>query len=335
MTRYLRRRLGIAAIVLVAISAISFAAVYLLPGDPVAARYPNIGEEERERLRESMGLTESLPVQYVNYIGGLVEGDWGLSFSTGNEVQDDLKSRFAATAELTVMGLLLALLAGIPLGMVSAARMNRLPDHVSRFVAVATLSAPVFWVGLVFIYVFYYKLGWAPAPVGRTGLESDMAPKVTGLLVLDSIIALDLGSLAEALKYLALPSICLALTVIAPIARITRSAVSDALDQEYVEFATALGIERREILWKDAFINARVSIVTMLGFIVTFLVAGNALVEQVFSWPGIGLYGIQAVGSSDYAALQGYLLTIAVVVVAVNIVVDVAYAYLDPRIRYS
>lgn len=332
--RYLRRRFVVTLIVLVGISFVSFATVYLLPGDPVTSRYPQLAEEDRAAIREEMGLEDPLPVRYWKYIELLARGDLGFSYNTGTPVKDDLEERLPASLELSGYALLLAILIAVPLGIVSAVKRDGLWDHVARLISIATLSVPVFWLGLIAIYLFFYKLNWAPPPVGRLPLDVIPPPTRTNFITVDAVLARDWAAFAAAWKSLALPVAVLGLSLVAPLARITRAAMSEALQEDYVTFARAIGVPERQVVLRDAFRGSQVAVLTMIGYTVGYLIAGNALVEQVFSWPGIGQYAVQAVVTSDFAAVQAVLLIVAAGVALTNLLVDVGYAFIDPRIRH-
>lgn len=335
LLRYILRRLGQALVTAFAISLISFATVYMLPGDPISSRYPQLTASEREAVRAQMGLDTPMPVRYIRYLQSLAQGDLGNSFQTGQPVASDFRVRFLASLELALCGLLLAIVIGVPLGVLAAVRNNSWLDHLTRLLSVSALSIPVFWLGLILIYIFFYRLQIAPAPIGRLGLTTASPPTVSGLYLVDSLIAGDFATFRIAASYLALPAIALAMSIIAPIMRITRSAMIDSLQRDFVTAARALGLPERRIIFEDALGNSWLPILTICGYLVTVLVAGSALIEQVFSWPGIGLYAIQAVISTDYAVIQGFLLIIALSVLLVNVVVDLIYAFVDPRIRYG
>ncbi len=333
--RYLVRRLALAAITLVGISIISFSAVNLLPGDPVSSRYPQAGASEIAAMRADMGLDRPVYVQYVRYLTALARGDLGWSYNTNTPVTEDLAQRLPASLELSIAGLLLAIAMGVPLGIVAAVRHNRAADHLARLFSIGALSVPVFWTGLVGIYIFSYGLRWAPAPLGRLPLTVTAPPQVTGFIVIDSILAGNGAAFVAALQSLALPAIALGLSLVAPIARIMRSAMLEALQEDYVLFARATGVPERDVVLKDAFRGALVPVLTIVGYLMGYLVAGNALVETVFSWPGIGRYAVQAMLTSDMAPINAILLILAVAIALTNLVVDLAYAVVDPRIRHG
>jgi ABC-type dipeptide/oligopeptide/nickel transport system permease component len=333
MARYIRQRLFTAAIVLVGISFVSFAFVYLLPGDPVTSRYPNITQSEREAIRDKLGLDDPLPVRYGTYISGLAEGDWGQSYNTGNDVIDDMRTRVPATLEVAIYAIMLAAALGVPLGIVAAVHRNGILDRVVRVLTTATISVPVFWSSLLLIYLFYYELRIAPAPVGRLPIQMSPPSEITGLYTVDALATGELDLFWVAAKQLALPVVALALFLLSPITRIARAAMIETLQQRYILTARALGVPGRTVLFRDALPNSLLSVITLLGFLFGYLVTGDALVEKVFSWPGLGLYAVNAVATSDHAVIQGALLIIAVAILTINLLVDLTYGVIDPRIR--
>lgn len=335
MWSYLRRRLVITLIVLIGISFVSFATVYLLPGDPVTSRYPQLAEQDRAAIRGEMGLDDPLPVQYWRYVELLSHGDLGFSYNTGTPVRDDLAERLPASLELSLYALLLAIIVAVPLGIVSAVKRNGVWDHIARLISIATLSVPVFWLGLLAIFVFFYQLHWAPAPIGRLPVDVLPPPTRTNFVMLDAVLAWDWQAFVGAWWSLALPVLVLGLSLVAPLARITRAAMTEALQEDYVTFARAIGVPERQVVLRDALRGSQVAVLTMIGYTIGYVIAGNALVEQVFSWPGIGQYAVQAVVTSDTAAVQAVLLIVAVGVAFTNVLVDLGYALSDPRIRHG
>ena len=332
---YLRRRIPISLVVLIGISFLSFVMVYLLPGDPVSTRYPILRREDREVIRARMGLDQPLPVQYVTYMGALARGDMGVSYNTANSVSNDLLVRYPASLELILVALAIAVILGVPMGIVAAVKKNRLTDHAVRLSTVATMSVPTFWLGIILIILLFYQLKLVPAPIGRLSIGIEPPTNVTGLFVVDSILSGNWVTLRASLAHLMLPSIVLAASIIASVARITRAAVIDVLEEDYIAFARAIGVPERTVVYGDSLNNAKISIITMIGFVAAALIGGAAIVEKVFSWPGIGFYAVQAIVTSDHAAIQGVLIVIAVAVAVINLLVDLSYAYIDPRIRYA
>jgi len=286
-----------------------------------------------KELEKQMGLDQPAWVQYGRYIGGILYGDLGESASTGRPVLEDFKQRLPATLELTLASLLIALVLGIPLGVQSAVHRDTAIDHIGRIVGVAGVAMPTFWTGLVALYVFFYLLGVAPAPLGRLGPGIDPPHAITGLYVVDSLLTGNWPALGSALHQLMLPSLTLGLSVMAPIARMVRSTMLEILESDYVKAAWAAGIPRRRVIYGDALANAMIPVVTILGIVFGFLMAGNAVVESVFAWPGIGNYAIAALMTKDSGPIQSFVLFVALLYVIVNFVIDLLYGLIDPRIR--
>ena len=280
-----------------------------------------------------MGLDQPAWVQYGRYIGGILHGDLGESASTGRPVLEDFKQRLPATLELTLASLLIALVLGIPLGVQSAVHRDTAIDHIGRIVGVAGVAMPTFWTGLLGLYVFFYLLGVAPAPLGRLGPGIEPPHAITGLYVVDSLLTGSWGALGSALHQLMLPSLTLGLSVMAPIARMVRSTMLEILESDYVKAAWAAGIPRRRVIYGDALANAMIPVITILGIVFGFLMAGNAVVESVFAWPGIGNYAITALMTKDSGPIQSFVLFVALLYVIVNFVIDLLYGLIDPRIR--
>jgi peptide/nickel transport system permease protein len=329
------RRLALMAVTLVGISIVSFSSVYLLPGDPMTSRYPQASAEELATLRSEMGIDQPLHVQYGRYVASLARGDLGWSYNTGTPVSEDLAQRLPASIELSVLALFIAVVVGLPLGVAAAVWRNGPIDHLARIFSIGTLSIPVFWTGLVGIYIFSYTLGWAPAPLGRLALAIVPPPERTGFLLIDSLLAGDAQAFWGALHALALPAVVLGLSMVAPLSRIMRSAMSEALQEDFILFARATGVPAFDVVVHDALRASLVPVLTIVGYLLGYMVAGNALVETVFSWPGIGRYAVQAVLTTDMAPINAILLVLAVAVASANLVVDLTYALVDPRIRHG
>jgi peptide/nickel transport system permease protein len=248
-------------------------------------------------------------------------------------VATELLKRLPASLELTLTALLLSVAVAIPLGVLAAVRQDTWIDQLCRFIVTAGVSLPTFFTGLLLVYVFYFLLGVAPAPLGRLDLMHLTPPHVTGFLVFDSLIAREWSTAWSALKQLLLPSITLALFTLAPIARMTRAAMLQALASEYLRTARAAGLSRGRVLMVYAFRNALLPVVTTLGMVFSFTLGANVLVEKVFAWPGIGSFAIEALVVSDYAAVQGFVLSMAVLFVVLNLVIDTLYTLIDPRVQ--
>jgi len=328
------RRVVAAVPSLIGVVIVTFLLTRVLPGD--TASYfagPAATPAAIAEIRHKLGLDQSLPVQFWNYIGDLVHGNLGLSLTTGQPVVNEIASRLPASAELTLAGLVLALAIALPLGVVAALRQGSWVDHLCRVVATAGVSLPVFFTGLLFVYAFYFLLGWAPAPLGRLDVFSSAPPNVTGFYLVDSLIARDFGTFRAALAQLALPAITLAVFSLAPIARITRASMLAVLGSEFIRTARAAGLEPSTIVVRYALRNALLPIVTTLGMVFSFLLGANVLVEKVFAWPGIGSYAVEALIASDYAPVQGFVLAMAILYVVLNLCIDLLYGVIDPRVR--
>jgi peptide/nickel transport system permease protein len=304
-----------------------------LPGDPAAYFAGDMADEASiEQVRENLGLNQSMPMQFINYVGDLIQGDLGVAISTGQTVTQELAKRLPASLELTLGALLLSLLIAIPLGVLAATRPNSWVDHLCRFLVTAGVSLPTFFTGLALLYVFYYLLGWAPPPIGRLDMMFLPPETVTGFYTIDSVIAGDWALFKASLAQMALPVITLALFTLAPIARMTRAAMLQTLSSDYVRTARAAGLSGRRVLVTYAFRNALLPVVTTLGMVFSFVLGANVLVEKVFAWPGIGSFAVEALVVSDYAAVQGFVLSMALLFVSLNLLIDLAYTLIDPRI---
>jgi peptide/nickel transport system permease protein len=319
---------------LIGIVIVTFLLTRALPGDPAAyfagaAATP----ESIAEIRTKLGLDQPLPVQFLNYVQDLGTGNLGQSVSTGQPVVTELLKRLPASLELTLTALLLSVAVAIPLGVLAAVRQDTWVDQLCRFVVTAGVSLPTFFTGLLLVYVFYFLLGVAPAPLGRLDLMHITPPHVTGFLVIDSLIAFEWGTAWSAIKQLLLPSLTLALFTLAPIARMTRASMLQALSSEYLRTARAAGLSRGRVLMVYAFRNALLPVVTTLGMVFSFTLGANVLVEKVFAWPGIGSFAIEALVVSDYAAVQGFVLSMAVLFVVLNLVIDTLYTLIDPRVQ--
>lgn len=330
---YVPRRLVWMTVVLFGVLLITFIVSHVIPADPVGAILGgNAPPEKVEALRRELNLDKPLPQQFVSYLWGAVRGDLGRSLRTSRPVWDDLQHFFPATLELSLAAIAVATLTGIPLGIISAVKRNRIPDHLARVLAILGVSMPVFWTGLVLLLVFYYRLGWLPGS-GRIDLFVLEPPRHTGLLLVDSLIAGDWDAFRSAGSHLILPASVLGFFATANIARISRSSMLDSLYQEYIRTARAKGLAERAVVLRHALRNALIPTVTIVGLIFGSLLEGAVLTETIFSWPGLGRYITTGYLALDYPAVMGGTLYIAVVYSLVNLLVDIGYAALDPRIR--
>lgn len=332
--RSLAKRLLTIIPTLIGVVIVTFLLTRVLPGDPAAYfAGPMASPESIEQTRQSLGLDKSLPEQFVAYIGDLAQGDLGQSVSTGQPVLQEILTRLPASAELTLLGLLFAMVVAIPLGILAAVKQGSIIDHACRIITTAGVSLPVFFTGLLFAYIFYYVLGWAPAPLGRLDLFATPPPHVTGFYLIDSLIAGDFATFGAAFAQIWLPAATLGIFALAPIARMTRASMIAAMSSEFVRTARAAGLSPRKTILVYAFRNAMLPVVTTLGMVFSFLLGANVLVEKVFAWPGIGSFAVEALLVSDYAPVQGFVLTMAILYVLLNLLIDVLYGIIDPRVR--
>ena len=332
MNVVLRRLLGVVP-TLFGVVLVTFLLTRLLPGDPAVffASSPTADAASIQAIRESLGLDQPLWRQFLMYLGGLARGELGLSIGTGQPVLTDLMQRLPASAELTLVAFLLAIAVALPLGIAAALRPGSLLDHACRLVSTAGVSLPTFVTGLLLIYVFYYQAGIAPEPIGRLDPFGTMPPTVTGFLLVDTLVAGDAEAFASALAQLILPSVTMAIFALAPLARMTRAAMLGALGSEFIRTARANGLRWRTIVVTYALRNALLPIVTTLGMVFSYMLGANVLVERVFAWPGVGSYALDSLLALDYAPVQGFMLVMAFIFVMVNLLVDLAYAVIDPR----
>ncbi len=313
---------------------VSFLLTRALPGDPaVYFAGPMADEQSITEIRQQMGLDRPLPLQFVSYIGDMLQGELGQSISTGQPVLTELASRLPASLELTLFALLLSLLVALPLGILAATRPNSWVDHLCRVVVTAGVSLPTFFTGLLLLYIFYFLLGWAPSPMGRLDFAYLPPETVTGSFVIDALLAGDPETARAAFTQLLLPAITLGLFTLAPIARMTRAALIQVLESEFIRTARAAGLARRKVLYSYGLRNAILPVITTLGMVFSFALGANVLVEKVFAWPGIGSFAVEALVVSDYAAVQGFVLCMAVLFVLLNLLIDVIYTLVDPRVR--
>ncbi len=334
MLMMILKRVMMAVPSLIGVVIVTFLLTRALPGDPAAYfAGPAATTEAIQQIRVKLGLDKPLYVQFVRYVEDLARGDLGNSLTTGQPVGQEIKTRLPASAELTLLGLIVSVVIAVPLGILAATRPNSLIDHACRVVATAGVSLPVFFTGLILIYVFYYHLGWAPPPLGRLDIFYSPPPHVTGFYLIDSLIAGDGEVFVAALKQLILPALTLAIFSLAPIARMTRASMLAVLSSDFVRTARASGLAPFTVVITYAFRNAMLPVITTLGMVFSFLLGANVLVEKVFAWPGIGSFAVEALIASDFAPLQGFVLTMAVMYVALNLLIDILYGVIDPRMR--
>lgn len=328
------RRILLLIPVLLGVTLVTFFLTHVIPGNPIAELLsPQASPAQRHALYVKFGLNKPIIVQYVDYIWQLLHGNLGTSFTTSHSVLSDLTSRFGATFELTMYAMLLALVVGIPLGILSAVRRGKIIDHVSRVLAVSGIALPVFWTSLMLLYLLYLKAHILPAPYGRINPLIQPPKDIIGLYTVDALLTGNWSALSSSIDQLILPVCVLAFGVMAPIARITRSGMIDALESDYVRAARSLGLSARKVILGHAFRNALLPLLTMIAVLYGYLLGGVVLVENIFAWPGLGQYVYTAITSSDYPAVQGFILYATVIYVFLFLIVDLLYLAIDPRVR--
>ena len=334
MLNYALRRLLLTIPILLGLSIILFVFVRALPGGPEDALLGERGTDEQEaQIREELGLNEPIYVQYGLYMKNILSGNLGVSTSTRQPITEELRLRFPATFELAIAAMLFAIVIGVPLGFIAAKRYQGVLDNASLILSLIGISFPVFFLALLLKYVFAIRLGLLPT-IGRLDITRSLEHP-TNLYVLDSIIAGDPAALWDTLRHLVLPAIALGTIPLAIIARVTRAAVLDVTSADYVRTAQAKGLDPRVVDRRHIMKNAMLPVVTIVGLWAGLLLTGAVLTESVFAWPGLGSWILEAIRFRDYAVLQGGILFFAVLIVFVNLLVDISYAFLDPRIRYK
>lgn len=336
MLRLVGKRLLGAVPSVIGVLVVTFLLTRALPGDPAAFfAGPAATPQAIEEIRKSLGLDKSLPEQFVVYLEDLVRGDLGNSVATGQPVATEIRTRLPASLELTLYSLLVSVLIAVPLGVLAATRPGSVVDHTCRVVTTAGVSLPAFFTGLLLIYVLYYRLGWAPAPLGRLDIFYSAPTSITGFYTIDALLEGNFEIFRAAVAQLILPVAALAIFTLAPLARMTRAAMLEVLNSDFIRTARASGLPKAKIVYGYAFRNAMLPVVTTLGMVFSFLLGANVLVEKVFSWPGIGTFAIEALIALDYAPIQGFVLTMALLYVGLNLAIDILYIVIDPRVGFD
>ena len=330
---YLIRRALQSIPVIFGLSMLIFVISRVIPGDPVRlALGPEASDQQVEALKTEMGLDEPIPVQYVDWLIGVIQGDWGMSLRTNNNVFNDIIARLPATFELVVLTLFFAVLLAIPFGVIAGTNKDHWQDHVSRITALFGVSMPRFWVAIVLQIIFVVTLGLLPLS-GRLSDGVEPPPDVTHLYLVDSLIAGQFGTFVDAVKHLILPVFALGLATLAQVMRLIRSDMIDEQRKDYVLAAQAYGLPNNLIEYKYMLRNAFTSSLTVVGLSFGFLLGNAFLVEIVFAWPGMARYGVNAILYQDFNAIVGVTIVVGVGFVTANFVVDLLYGYLDPRVR--
>lgn len=334
MRRYAVRRALTVIPVLLGVSVLVFGFIHLIPGDPAQTMLGERATPEKvAAVKKQLGLDRPIYEQYLIYLGKVLRGDLGASIVRGDPVTVDLLRRFPATVELATSAILLAIALGIPIGIVSAVWRNSLMDSLSRLWALTGVSMPIFWLGVMLAWFFGVQLRWLPTGF-RLGSSTVFEPW-TNFVILDAVLQRNWDVLGDALRHLVLPAVALATIPLAVIARMTRASMLEVLSKDYIRTAEAKGLPQAAVILRHALRNALLPILTVVGLQIGRLLAGAILTETIFSWPGIGLWVYEAIESRDYAIVQGASLFIAVIFVTVNLVTDLLYAAVDPRITYD
>jgi dipeptide transport system permease protein len=330
---FLVRRLGLVLVTFFGITVFAFALIHLIPGDPVMLMFGerNVDPAQLDQLRAQLGLDRPLIVQYGLYVWHAVHGDLGTSLATHDSVMDEFLIHFPATVELAVSAMLIAVLVGVPAGIVAALRRGSTTDYSVMGLALAGYSMPIFWWAILLILLFSVTLGLTPVS-GRIGITYDVAP-ATGFMLIDSLLSDDSGAFRSALSHLILPAIALGTIPLAVIARMTRSAMLEVLNEDYVRTARAKGLSPLRVVGLHALRNALIPVITVVGLQVGSLFGGAVLTETIFAWPGVGSWLIHGIARRDYPVLQGGILMVASIVILVNLTVDVLTGIVNPRVR--
>lgn len=333
MLHTLFRRIAAVVVVMIGVTLITFSISHLIPTDPARLiAGEQASAEIVERIREDLGLNQPVYIQYGRYMNALLHGDLGTSTRTGRPVLDDLTTYFPATVELALAALFIAVLLGIPLGVLSSLYHNRWPDHLIRTVSVVGISTPTFWLAMMMVAVFYGYLDWLPAG-GRIDPLISYFPETTGFYIVDSLLAADWAGLGDVLWHLCLPAFALAFIVMGGAARLIRSSMIEVLSSDYIRTARAGGLSRWRIVMQYALPNAMIPFVTSLGLTLAALLTGTVVTEAIFAWPGLGSYMLESVFSLDFPAIMGFTVLAALIYIFTNLTVDLSYMVLDPRLR--
>src|SRR6478609_2796720 len=335
MLGFILRRLALIVPTFLGVTLLAFALIDLIPGDPVE----NISGERgmdparRARLLHEFGLDRPLAAQYAGYVGQVLHGDLGSSLTTHDSVAHEFATLFPATVELATFALLFAIVVGLPAGVLAAVKRNTWADYAVMGASLTGYSMPIFWWALLLILFFSVQLGWTPVS-GRIAVEFDV-PASTGFMLIDTLRAGDVGAFRSAVSHLLLPTIALGTIPLAVIARMTRSSMLEVLREDYVRTARAKGIPYWQVVLVHALRNALIPVITVIGLQVGLLLSGAILTETIFSWPGVGNWLVHGVQSRDYPVVQGGILLIAAIVITVNLIVDMLYGVINPRIRHG
>jgi peptide/nickel transport system permease protein len=335
MSSIIIRRLLLMLPLMIGMTLIAFIVSHSVPADPVAAHLGQRAMEDKTivaAFRQQWGLDKPLPEQYLTYLRNLAQGNMGASIRTHMPVAEDLARYLPASAELALAATFVGVVLGIPFGVVSAVRRNQPIDHFLRGISLLGVSSPVFWLGLIGLYIFYFRLGWLPGP-GRLDVGMPEPQHITGMYTLDSLLTANWPAFVSSVRHLILPGLVLASVYLGLVTRMTRSSMLEVLSADYVRTARGKGLSQRVVIYRHALGNALIPTITVLGLAFGDILAGTVLTETIFSWPGIGRYAYQSAVTLDFPAIMGVSLLIAAIFITVNLVTDIAYVVLDPRLR--
>ncbi len=334
MLKYIGKRLLDILPVLLGITLLVFLFLQLIPGNPAVVMLgPRATAEQVANLQEQLGLNRPLPLQYLSFLGKLIRFDLGRSIISGIPVTREIAARWPATFELSIAAMLFSIVVGVPAGILAAVKKNGWIDNLAMTASLLGVSTPVYWLGLLLVYLFAVNLQWLP-PSGRLGVGIPFQP-ITGFYILDALITFNFRALGDILAHLLLPALALGTIPLAIIARITRSAMLEVLSQDYIRTARAKGLKERLVINQHALKNALLPVVTIIGLQFGTLLSGAILTETIFSWPGIGSWIYEGILNRDYPVVQGGVVFVALVFVLINLLVDLSYSFLDPRIQYK
>jgi peptide/nickel transport system permease protein len=335
MIQYILRRFLLLIPMLLGVSILTFVLGHVMPGDPARLALGIAAPETQViKYREEHGLNDPVHIQYFHYMRNILRGDFGVSLTSRRPVADDMHDYWPATVELVLLSLIIAFPIGIFLGILAAIKRNSVFDHVSRIISILGVSIPIFWLAIVLLILFYVKIPIYPG-IGRITPSIALAhpfTKHTGLYLIDSLIARQWPSFVSALTHLFLPAICLALSPIARLTRITRASMLTVLGEDYVRTARAKGLREHMVVVKHVLRNALTPVLTISGLIIGYSLAGSVLVETIFSWPGLGTYAFKAASGTDYPAIMGVALLTTAIFILANLITDISYAIADPRV---
>lgn len=314
---------------LLGLLAVTFTISHIIPADPVALVAGDLATPDQvEALRIKLGFDKPLPLQFLHYLGRLSRGDMGVSLYTTRPIAEDLARRLPATIELTLVAMAFSIVVGIPVGVVSALWRNSVLDHLLRVITVAGLAIASFWLGIMLQLLFAMRLGWTPLNARIRGFPPE---PVTTLYLVDALLTWDLPAFRGALSHLVLPALTLAFPALATLVRFTRAGVLDVMQSNFVLYERAMGIPPSVVTWKYVLRNALISTVTQIGLLFGILLAGAVVTETVFDWPGIGTYAVNSIIRSDYSAIMGFTVWAGAIFILVNLLVDLAHGFIDPR----